>query len=182
MFPQIGVEILSLRTDSIEQYSRLNNIRINGIPEQESEDTRQVVCQVIDAIGADVASDIDKCHRVGQVKTGPTSPPRSIIVKFTTSKSKHIVFQNKRRLNNIDVKQIFGDNWPRLSDSPSDKHRIYINEDLTRARAQAAAFGRDLKKRKQIDDTWTRDGAVFVKIGSKTSKLYNKDQIEQLLC
>ena len=87
-------------------------------------------------------------------------------------------------ISQLDSRQILGDDWPALVQSTS-RHtspvRVYINEDLTRPRAEAAAFARDMKRRKIIDDTWTRDGTVYIKRGSTVLKAVTKTEIELLL-
>ena len=40
--------------------------------------------------------------------------------------------------------------------------KIHSNEDLTKTRAKVAADARKLKRDKRIDDTWVRDGTVFL--------------------
>ena len=83
----------------------------------------------------------------------------------------------------MDLCQIIGDNWPTLCGNNADVHRsvrVYINEDLTRTRAEAAAYSRDLKRRKLIDDTWTRDGVVYLKRGSNVQRATTKSEIEML--
>src|SRR5690606_13425950 len=52
---------LAAKTDSIEQYQRLNSIRIFGVEEDDSEKTDELVAQVVkDELGLDIeATDID---------------------------------------------------------------------------------------------------------------------------
>ena len=52
------------------------------------------------------------------------------------------------------------------SDNP-----IYLNEDLTRKRYQVARQARALKKDKKIDDTWTYDGKIFVKLNDGITRV-----------
>ena len=40
---------------------------------------------------------------------------------------------------------------------------MFVNEHLTKKRANLAKFARDLKKQKKIFSTWTRDGKIFIK-------------------
>ena len=69
-----------------------------------------------------------------------------------------------------------------LSSSSSSVPRIYIyiNDDMTKARAQLAAMARDKKRRKIIDDTWVRDGLVFAVKNNSVYKLTAKRELETL--
>ena len=99
-------EIASLKRSSndAEQYSRRNCLRLYGIPENDHEDT--------DAVMLNLASkelnvklrteDIDRSHRIGAPRTAMTGekpkPPRPIIVKFTTYRTRHLVIKNRKLL------------------------------------------------------------------------------------
>jgi hypothetical protein len=74
-----------------EQYSRRCNIRIHGIPEEESENCYEVVLDLFrkDILCEVNESEIDRTHRVGKRQAG--YKPRAIIVKFKVMKSKTIL-------------------------------------------------------------------------------------------
>ena len=61
----------------------------------------------------------------------------------------------KKNLKDIDTKSLF------------NAKKIYINDDLTKLRAEIAAKARKLKKDGKIGDTWNRDGIIFVKDNSE---------------
>lgn len=145
-------EIVSLKekVDHLEQYSRRSSIRINGIPEQEGENTEDIVYKLGEAIGADIFSEsIDRSHRVGKKDDRYTRP---IIVKFTSYKHKASMMRAKKKLRDVDCQKLF-----------RSHSKVYINEDLTAARADMAAKARKMKKDGRIQDTWTWDGTIFVK-------------------
>ena len=48
-------------------------------------------------------------------------------------------------------------------------HRVYINEDLTKTRAEVAAKARQLKRDGKVDDTWIRDDFIVVKKKKKVT-------------
>ena len=72
-----------------------------------------------------------------------------IIAKFVGHNSKVAFLKQKKELKNLD-KETY-------------KNDVFANEDLTAKRAALARPARQWKKSKQISDTWTRDGVVFVK-------------------
>ena len=136
------------RLDETEQYSRRNSVRIHGIPEDDDENTDNIVIKLCDQIGADVFADsLDRSHRVG--RKGDYNRP--ILCKFTSHKFKLALLTKKKKIADIDTKKHFC----------ADK--IFVNEDLTKQRSTVAREARLLKKHNKISDTWTRDGVIFVK-------------------
>jgi hypothetical protein len=172
-------EILQLRdsVDSLEQYSRRTCVRIGPIPESSTENTDEIVKKVAESAGVNLPEGaIDRSHRIGKKPTSTdTVSVRSIIVKFSSYRHKEALMKARKALSSVDGAKLFpSDNWPplpaRADGNRGQKQRIFVNEDLTKIRAQVAAKARQLKRDKRIDDTWVRDGAVFVMAGgSKTS-------------
>ena len=141
-----------------------------GIHSHKTLDTAQP-CQPIGVTLPDNA--IDRSHRVGKVTAGGVNRDRPILVKFTSYKYKEAMMKARRGLNKIDATKIFPDSqWPALpARSTARVHRLYINEDLTRTRAEVAARARQLKRDGKLDDTWTRDGIIFVKKGDSVHRI-----------
>ncbi|KAK7465024.1 hypothetical protein BaRGS_00037809 [Batillaria attramentaria] len=119
------------RVDELEQYSRRNNIRISDIPEIDGEDTDDLI----------IAIDMYKQR----------------------------LFKEKKKLANVDAKQLFPErSWRRrrTSQRPSyttraePKIKIYLNDDLTKTRAEIASKARKTKSDGALQDTWVRDGTV----------------------
>ena len=117
---------------------------------------------------------IDRSHRVGKVTAGGVNRDRPILVKFTCYKYKEAMMKARCGLNKIDATKIFPDSqWPALpARSTARVHRLYINEDLTRTRAEVTARARQLKRDGKLDDTWV--GIIFVKKGDTGSPPYGK--------
>ncbi len=172
-----SVQSLNVKVDALEQYSRRNNVRISGIPESENENTDKIVQSIASSLG--VEADIDISHRIGPINSSPSSPARPIIVRLKSRRSKVALMSAKKNLKTAKLPEI-SKNWPVVS---SGRHnntppRIFINEDLTKQRAAVAALARDLKRRKQVDDTWVRDGNIFIKRGSLTKRVTTREEIE----
>ena len=131
-------EILFLKDqiDSLEQYRRRNCLRISPVPEIPSESTDDIVKTVAKTIGVTLPDNaIDRSHRVGKVTAGGVNRDWPILVKFTSYKYKEAMMKARRGLNKIDATKIFPDSqWPDIpARSTACIHRLYINEDLTRA-------------------------------------------------
>ena len=148
------------RLEEIESYGRRNSVRIHGIPEpvgnaDEGSDSREstdnIIVKLCEEIGADVFHEnIDRSHRVG--RKGDYIRP--ILCKFTSHKHKLSLLRMKKKLEDIDTKSLF------------NAEKVYVNEDLTKQRAQVAKVARSMKKAKKISDTWTKDGVIFLKPNS----------------
>lgn len=83
--------------DVLDQRCRKNNIRVCGIEEEEREDIRHVVANVLtEKLGLSVApTDIDGAFRVGQSSEGQ---PRAVIVSFLSNYKRNEVFYAKSKL------------------------------------------------------------------------------------
>jgi len=182
-------EILQLREqfDDLEQYSRRNCIRISPIPELESENTDSIIKTVAKSIGVDLQDvDIDRSHRVGR-KPDPGQPSQHpIIVKLTSYRSKVALMKARRNLKDVDSCKLFPDvSWPPLPSrgvrGTRGPPKIFINDDLTKTRAAVASKARELKASESLDDTWNRDGVIFVKKSNKVSRITTMRELEALV-
>jgi len=148
------------RSDSYEQYSRRNSIRISGVRETPEESTDQIAINIAKSIGADLTiSEIDRSHRVGRIRTKqdaeseariPTSKPRDILVKFVSYGSRAKLLLNKKNLKG------------------SEFDGVFLNEDLTRTRSLLFQQARQLVKTKLAKGAWTSDGTIVIKSHNDT--------------
>ena len=66
----------------------------------------------------------------------------------------------KKRLKEVDTIKLFG------------AKKIFINDDLTKTRAQVASEARKMKKEKKIDDTWTtRNGVICIRKNGQVTRV-----------
>ena len=142
------VNILQLKIDDQEQYSRRESLRISGIPEMASENTDQIVmtlCNETPRCDPPLQdSDLARSHRSGDIE----KTNRVILAKFSTYKIRDRVIRARTNLKDFN----------KDNDNP-----IYINEDLTKRKADLLYRARQFKKEKLILDTWTWDGLVRIK-------------------
>ena len=86
MFFSLKVEVKNLekKADDQEQYSRRNGLHIHGLNETKTEDTDEMVLDVVNNKLHIEMSQIstNRSHRLGKRKD-PGQKPRAIIVKFT---------------------------------------------------------------------------------------------------
>ena len=136
------------------------------MPEASTESTDDIVKTVAKTAGVTLPDNaVDRSHRVGKVSASRQTRDLSILVKFTSYKYKEAMMKARRGLNKMDATKIFPDSqWPALpARSTARIHRLYINEDRTKTRAEVAARTRQLKRDDKLDNRWTRNGYIFVK-------------------
>ncbi|PJE77360.1 hypothetical protein CI610_03718 [invertebrate metagenome] len=142
---------LRLKLDDLEQYGRRSLVRFSGLPENENENTTNLVLDAVTACGIDLTSDdIERSHRVGKPGKGK---PRQIIMRLKSVDTKFKLLKSSREFRN----------------NPTYRN-ISVNEDLTKYRNELAFFARKLAKNRLILQTWTTNGKVMVK--DKSSKIY----------
>lgn len=135
---------LEQRMADLEQYSRLNNIEIKGVPVTKGEDCVAILKSVSEALECPLeATDIDTIHRV------PTfSGEKNIIVRFC-SRDKKNEFIRKARKARLRANQI--------GFSEGCDSSVYINDHLTSANKQLFAKALALKKEKKWQFLWTEN-------------------------
>lgn len=167
-----NINVLEQRLDEMEQYSRVNCIEINGIPEEKTESVLEIVKKVGSSLDMTITDDmVDSCHRLGQTFQGRT---RGIIVKFVRRSVKEELLQKRRVKRNLNTHHIgFGD---RSADV------VYINESLTPLRRKIHTAARALKKEKGYQFLWIRNGRILLRTneGAKVISLTSIEQVEEL--
>ena len=148
------VATLEAQTDAVEQYSRRANLRFQGIPDSDGEDTDSLIITLInEQINVEPRvqnTDIERSHRVGpKLDKQGRRRVRPIIVHFAKERTRDVVYLGRFRLKDVNAKR------------PLEK--IFINEDLTSTRASLAAEAWSIKKAGKIQDTWTYNGNILIK-------------------
>ena len=178
------IATLEQRLDEIEQYTRMNDIIINGLKtrhksyaravtsdgavsseptEEEAETLENQVIGFLREKGITVASsDIEACH---VLPTKIKNATQAIIMRFANRKNKDALLKQGRKLKGT---------------------KVYLNEHLTRKNAEIAKKARFLKKQDKIQGTWTRNCKVFIKCNgsspeeTKVTVVKNISDLEKL--
>ena len=105
-----GINLLTVRCDYNEQYSRRTSLRINNIPlpDDENETAEDVMVKVKSLIterGVDIPDTfLDRAHRVGKKITfDDGSVKHQVIVKFTTWHHRTLFYKNRKKLEGAKV-------------------------------------------------------------------------------
>jgi Baculovirus FP protein len=148
-------EVLSSKVNDLEQYSKNYNLEVQGIPEQDNENTYTIVTAVANKLGSNITEDdIEFCHRLRKSVRNPARPA-SIIVKFYSRQIKEIVLSGKKRYKEL-----------RASDLDLDSHnnnKVYINEHLTAVNKNLFYLARNAKQSLGFKYAWTKNGNVFLR-------------------
>ncbi len=146
-----------LALDDLEQESKLNNLRMAGIVEEDGESPQEKVLKIIQeelSLQTICERDIDLCYRLGRATE---SKVRDILVRFHSRQKRNLVYRCRH-------------NMPRV-EAP-----IYINEDLTLMRSKLFYDARCKKKAGKITAVWTQEGTIII----KTNDSSEPQQITQL--
>lgn len=145
------------KEDELEQYSRKENVRINGIEETDNETEGQLVekvCQLAAAAGLTITeNDISTAHRLGgtrkQAKIRPT------IVRFVSRRRKAELMRSKSTLRE---KEEYKD--------------IFISDDLTRLRYKLFWYAKE-----KCQHTFIREGRIICKIDGRYVTINTPDDL-----
>jgi len=158
---------LKTRVDDLENYTRLDNLIVHGLPElmeptthstspRSDESTTKLILDLChNRLGLDLTeSEISIAHRIF---TMDKDNPRPILVRFTSRRARNLVFMARKSL--------------RLSSSPPMSMPVYINEHLTKHNAHIYSHARKLVREKKLHSTWTSGGITYIR---RTSALEDK--------
>ena len=158
---------LQSRVEQLEQYTRREDVVINGLDIKPRSYARAVVTgghvdedapledlitlemQVISFLESkDILLDPDNisaCHTLPLKEKGKGKP--AVIMRFVNRKHKTDLLKQGKKLKGTNV---------------------YINDHLTQKNGAIAKQARFLKKQKRIQSTWTRDCSVFIRLNADT--------------
>ena len=173
---QDEVKELRLANDALEQYGRRNNLRISGIPESalaegENEDTTAAVVNLANTVlQLDPPlhpSDVEVSNRLRKPRNAKPSELRPIIVRFRSKAERYRVISNRKNIKPYNE---------------SKDVKVFINEDLTSARAKLFSTVRLLFRQKHFSQVWTYNGCIKVKDLQGTVKSINSiDDVKNCL-
>lgn len=151
---------LERRVAELEQYSRLNNIEIKGIPVTEGEDCAAILQSVCDAIECPVEPcEIDVIHRV---PTMSKKNEKNIIARFVSREKKND-FVRKARKARINTSNI---GFSGVTVTP-----VFINEHLTFENKKLFSKALELKKEFGWRFLWTDNCRIKAR-KTEDSKVY----------
>ncbi|CAH2062393.1 unnamed protein product, partial [Iphiclides podalirius] len=107
-----------------QQWTRLQNVEITGIPESKAEDTVQVMLKLSQYVGAPIQqSEIEFAHRVQPRRAVSAAYARPIIVRLRQRRTKDRIIAACRKHRTLNAKDLGMDN---------ETTRIFVSEHLTK--------------------------------------------------
>ena len=92
------------RLNSLEDYSRKNNLRIDGVPESHKENWENIALQVkklSEKLGCEREVKLDRAQRIGS--PGSSERPRTVLVRFHNYTDRQFFLRNSHKLKGTKV-------------------------------------------------------------------------------
>ncbi|CAK1548292.1 unnamed protein product [Leptosia nina] len=137
-----------------DQFSRLNNVEILGVPSKSGENLHNIVSDICAVTGFRLEpTDVDTVHRVRQFAThdGQAPRPPAIVVRFTRRRRKDELLAAARARRTVTTADI------KLAGPQS---KIFINEHLTPSNKLLLKRARELKSELNYSYLWDRYDTV----------------------
>lgn len=168
---RMKVNQLEISVDEMDQYSRIKNIQIDGVPVTRDEDLKEVVKTMGQKIEVNIKTeDIDAIHRI---PSRSNANPEPIVVQFVTRQMKeNVVKKSKEKRVCTDDLNMQCANKP-----------VFVNEHLTRKRKNIMFEARKLKNEKNYKFLWSRNGKILIKKNetSTTIQLNSLDDLSKII-
>jgi predicted nuclease with TOPRIM domain len=134
------VRVLEERLAATEQYSRVNDIEVHGVPYKKGENLSEILSSLGNALSCPVSAEtVEVAHRIGK----PSESRRGIYVRFTRKPHKTDFLQARKVKRDLRVGHLSCFPPGPRSDDP-----IYINESLSPEMRSIFNRARELKRDK----------------------------------
>lgn len=170
----LHAELQEVKSKSLhlEQYSRVNNVEIRGVPVTEEENVYQLLSCVARALGIAYVNDsISIAHRLQKTAKFPNP---SIIVCFISRRERDIWLSAARKMKGISASTIY-------RSFPNTK--VSIIEHLSIHNRTLLGRSRDLVKAKKLASSWVVNGKVMARKeeGGRAVWLHTEDDLDKLV-
>ncbi|XP_046688851.1 uncharacterized protein LOC124374730, partial [Homalodisca vitripennis] len=163
---------LHVRVRNLEQYSRRQNVEIDGIPETQGENVLRVLESVAEAVGVELKKEnIVAAHRIPSFNKKRTPP---IIVRFSTYEERDTWIREYKSMRPLMLNMI----------NPGFKSsaKVFVNEHISPENKLLLAKTKEAARNKGFKYVWSRDGKIFVRKedGEKCKKIDSAADLETL--
>lgn len=163
---------LTNRLSSMEIHVRENNIMINGIPENRSENLFETVLQIAKTVDCPLTQeDIQHVTRVAKI-TNNNNRPRSVVAKLCSPRKRDIVLAAVSKFNKKNAQDKLNSHHLGIGGT---KKPIFVSEHLTSANNALYAATRLKAKEMQYKFVWIRNGRVFTRKNENCQALLIKN-------
>ncbi|XP_063635164.1 uncharacterized protein LOC134805896 [Cydia splendana] len=145
---------LLLDLDRQQQYARIQNLEITGMPESKNENLPNLIISIAKHAGVEIIqSDIEHVTRV-RAMTPREGRPRAIVVKLRNRTHKNNILAGLRRTRGISTSDI---------DLQGESRRLYVNEHLTPSRKQVLKECKTAAKNRGYEYVWVRECNIYAR-------------------
>nr|XP_049697147.1 uncharacterized protein LOC126054687 [Helicoverpa armigera] len=170
---------LSVRVNMLEQFSRQDNIEVNGIPENKSENLLSTIMQLGNAISYNLQeNDILHFSRIRKLDS-QSDRPRSVVVKLRSSRVRDEILASVIKFNRAHPRDKL--NSTHLGYGGTKKP-VFVSEHLSPINKAIHAETRKIARAKGYKYVWVRDGRILVRKddGSNAKQIKSLDAISLL--
>ena len=150
--------------NSIEIEKREKNLKLHGLPEQEEENSQEVVQEIISKVTARPVK-METCFRYGR-KTNPNGEERTrpIMIKFENKAHKDEVYKNRTNLKKME-------------------QRLYLNENLPQYLNVLKGKANSIRRQKEYKFLWTKNGNILLRKqeGSTVINIRSTSDLEKIV-
>lgn len=141
------IEHLQEELNDSDQYSRLSNLEIHGLPHSPNEDLVSVVGELAGKLGIGdfQPKDMSAVHRLPSRRDGPPV----VLVRFASVSLRDQWLATRGKLRTLAANSVLP--------------KLYLNENLTRRNRELFWMVRERAKGKQYKFTWVKNGKLFAK-------------------
>lgn len=173
------VSDLSVRVNLLEQNTRQQNIEINGVPENKSENLINTVVQLGKVVSSKLKeSCIMSAVRVRKLDPSSTSP-RAIVVKMSSTSARDEILASVMNYNKKHPDHKLNSH---LLGYGGAKKSVFVSEHLSPLNKQIHAATRKAARDKQYKYVWVRDGRILVRKtdGAQAKQVRSLEAVELL--
>lgn len=174
---QQTVTELATRLNIVEQNMRENNVEINGLPEDKSENLIKTLQKIAVVTSCDIGdNDIMQITRVAKLNK-ESNRPRTVIAKLRSPRQRDNLLAAVGVFNKKQPSEKLNSNHLGITGNPVP---IFVSEHLCPASKQLHALTRKLAKELSYKFVWIRNGRILVRkdIYSKPIHIRNQDSLK----
>jgi hypothetical protein len=167
-------ETLQSELDRQQQYARILNLEITGMPESKSENLSIIVINIAKHAGVEITyNDIDHVNRVRPM-TQREGRPRAIIVKLKNRAHKNNILAGLRKTRGVSTTDI---------GLQGETRKLFVNDHLTPNKKQVLMKCKATANLRGYEHVWVRDCNIYARKsdGAPVVQLESLKDINKLL-
>lgn len=170
----VAVDDLKKRINQMEQYARSNNAEIQCVPESKNENLLSIIAKLGEVVNCPTAGkNVSHCSRIAKFDSN-SGRPRSIVVQFSNPRFRDELLAAVIKFNK-PRKGVEKLNVSHLGINES-KDPIFVTEHLSPANKDLHAAARQVKKAKNYQYLWVRNGKIFMRKNETSNYILIKDK------